>query len=109
MIYIFSFLLAVSFLCFGALVFLCPINEKQFARQTIHIIMSICLIVIFSSLTAQEYKKQQQKQEVVSVTDPSEEQKPQVIQTDIKDYKIVCTDLSQGICKEFTVYKIVKE
>ena len=108
MIYIFSFLLAVSFLCFGALVFLCPITEKQFARQTVYIIMSICVIAIFSSLTAQEYKKQQ-KQEVVSVTDPSEEQKPQVIQTDIKDYKIVCTDLSQGICKEFTVYKIVKE
>lgn len=108
MIYIFSFLLAVSFLCFGALVFLCPITEKQFTRQTIHIIMSICVIAIFSSLTVQEYKKQQ-KQEVVSVTVPSEEQKPQVIQTDIKDYKIVCTDLSQGICKEFTVYKIVKE
>lgn len=108
MIYVFSFLLAISFLCFGALVFLCPITEKQFARQTFYIIMSICLIGILSSLTAQEYKKQQ-KQEVVSVTDPSEEQKPQVIQTDIKDYKIVCTDLSQGICKEFTVYKIVKE
>ena len=108
MIYIFSFLLAVSFLCFGALVFLCPITEKQFTRQTIYIIMSICVIAIFSSLTVQEYKKQQ-KQEVVSVTDPLEEQKPQVIQTDIKDYKIVCTDLSQGICKEFTVYKIVKE
>lgn len=108
MIYVFSFLLAISFLCFGALVFLCPITEKQFARQTFYIIMSICVIAIFSSLTAQEYKKQQ-KQEVVSVTDPSEEQKPQVIQTDIKDYKIVCTDLSQGICKEFTVYKIVKE
>lgn len=108
MIYIFSFLLAISFLCFVALVFLCPITEKQFTRQTIHIIMSICVIAIFSCLTAQEYKKQQ-KQEVVSVTDPSEEQKPQVIQTDIKDYKIVCTDLSQGICKEFTVYKIVKE
>ena len=108
MIYIFSFLLAVSFLCFGALVFLCPITEKQFARQTVYIIMSICVIGIFSSLTAQEYKKQQ-KQEVVSDTDPSVEQKPQVIQTDIKDYKIVCTDLSQGICKEFTVYKIVKE
>lgn len=108
MIYVFSFLLAVSLLCFGALVFLCPITEKQFARQTVYIIMSICVIAIFSSLTAQEYKKQQ-KQEVVSVTDPSEEQKPQVIQTDIKDYKIVCTDLSQGICKEFTVYKIVKE
>lgn len=108
MIYIFSFLLAISFLCFGALVFLCPITEKQFARQTVYIIMSICVIGIFSCLTAQEYTKQQ-KQEVVSVTDPSEEQKPQVIQTDIKDYKIVCTDLSQGICKEFTVYKIVKE
>lgn len=108
MIYIFSFLLAVSFLCFGALVFLCPITEKQFTRQTIHIIMSICVIGIFSCLTVQEYKKQQ-KQEVVSVTVPSEEQKPQVIQTDIKDYKIVCTDFSQGICKEFTVYKIVKE
>ena len=108
MIYIFSFLLAVSFLCFVALVFLCPITEKQFARQTVYIIMSICVIGIFSCLTAQEYKKQQ-KQEVVSVTDPSEEHKPQVIQTDIKDYKIVCTDLSQGICKEFTVYKIVKE
>lgn len=108
MIYVFSFLLAISFLCFGALVFLCPINEKQFARQTCYIIMTICLIGIFSILTAQEYKKQQ-KQEVVSVTDPSEEQKPQVIQTDIKDYKIVCTDLSQGTCKEFTVYKIVKE
>lgn len=108
MIYVFSFLLAISFLCFGALVFLCPITEKQFARQTFYIIMSICLIGVFSSLTVQEYKKQQ-KQEVVSVTDPSEEQKPQVIQTDIKDYKIVCTDLSQGICKEFTVYKIVKE
>ena len=108
MIYIFSFLLAISFLCFGALVFLCTITEKQFARQTVYIIMSICVIAIFSSLTVQEYKKQQ-KQEVVSVTDPSEEQKPQVIQTDIKDYKIVCTDLSQGICKEFTVYKIVKE
>lgn len=108
MIYVFSFLLAISLLCFGALVFLCPITEKQFTRQTIHIIMSICVIAIFSSLTVQEYKKQQ-KQEVVSVTDPSEEQKPQVIQTDIKDYKIVCTDLSQGICKEFTVYKIVKE
>lgn len=108
MIYVFSFLLAVSFLCFGALVFLCPITEKQFTRQTIHIIMSICVIAIFSSLTVQEYKKHQ-KQEVVSVTVPSEEQKPQVIQTDIKDYKIVCTDLSQGICKEFTVYKIVKE
>ena len=108
MIYIFSFLLAVSFLYFGALVFLCPITEKQFARQTVYIIMSICVIGIFSCLTAQEYKKQQ-KQEVVSVTDPSEEHKPQVIQTDIKDYKIVCTDLSQGICKEFTVYKIVKE
>lgn len=108
MIYIFSFLLAVSFLYFGALVFLCPITEKQFARQTVYIIMSICVIGIFSCLTAQEYKKQQ-KQEVVSVTVPSEEQKPQVIQTDIKDYKIVCTDLSQGICKEFTVYKIVKE
>lgn len=108
MIYIFSFLLAVSFLCFGALVFLCPITEKQFDRQTFLIIMSIFLIIIFSSLTAQEYTKQQ-KQEVVSVTDPSEEQKPQVIQTDIKDYKIVCTDLSQGTCKEFTVYKIVKE
>lgn len=108
MIYVFSFLLAVSFLCFGALVFLCPITEKQFTRQTIHIIMSICVIAIFSSLTVQEYKKQQ-KQEVVSVTVPSEEQKPQVIQSDIKDYKIVCTDLSQGICKEFTVYKILKE
>ena len=108
MIYVFSFLLAISFLCFGALVFLCPITEKQFARQTVYIIMSICVIGIFSCLTAQEYTKQQ-KQEVVSVTDPSEEQKPQVIQTDIKDYKIVCTDLSQGICKEFTVYKIVKE
>lgn len=108
MIYVFSFLLAISFLCFGALVFLCPITEKQFDRQTFYIIMSIFLIIIFSSLTAQEYTKQQ-KQEVVSVTDPSEEQKPQVIQTDIKDYKIVCTDLSQGICKEFTVYKIVKE
>lgn len=108
MIYIFSFLLAVSFLCFVALVFLCPITEKQFTRQTIHIIMSICVIAIFSSLTVQEYKKQQ-KQEVVSVTVPSEEQKPQVIQSDIKDYKIVCTDFSQGICKEFTVYKIVKE
>lgn len=108
MIYVFSFLLAISFLCFGALVFLCPINEKQFARQTFYIIMTICLIGVFSTLTAQEYKKQQ-KQEVVSVTDPSEEQKPQIIQTDIKDYKIVCTDLSQGICKEFTVYKIVKE
>lgn len=108
MIYIFSFLLAVSFLCFVAFAFLCPITEKQFTRQTIHIIMSICVIAIFSSLTVQEYKKQQ-KQEVVSVTVPSEEQKPQVIQTDIKDYKIVCTDLSQGICKEFTVYKIVKE
>ena len=108
MIYIFSFLLAVSFLCFGALVFLCPITEKQFTRQTIHIIMSICVIGIFSCLTAQEYKKQQ-KQEAVSVTVPLEEQKPQVIQTDIKDYKIVCTNFSQGICKEFTVYKIVKE
>lgn len=108
MIYVFSFLLAVSFLCFGALVFLCPITEKQFTRQTIHIIMCICVIAIFSCLTVQEYKKQQ-KQEVVSVTVPSEEQKPKVIQTDIKDYKIVCTDLSQGICKEFTVYKIVKE
>lgn len=108
MIYVFSFLLAISFLCFGALVFLCPITEKQFARQTFYIIMTICTIGIFSSLTAQEYKKLQ-KQEVVSVTDPSKEQKPQVIQTDIKDYKIVCTDLSQGICKEFTVYKIVKE
>lgn len=108
MIYVFSFLLAISFLCFVALVFLCPITEKQFTRQTIHIIMSICVIGIFSCLTAQEYKKQQ-KQEVVSVTVPSEEQKPQVIQTDIKDYKIVCTDFSQGICKEFTVYKIVKE
>lgn len=108
MIYVFSFLLAISFLCFGALVFLCPISEKQFARQTFYIIMNLCLIGIFSILTAQEYKKQQ-KQEVVSVTDPSEEQKPQVIQTDIKDYKIVCTDLSQGTCKEFTVYKIVKE
>lgn len=108
MIYVFSFLSAISFLCFGALVFLCPITEKQFARQTFYIIMTICLIGVFSSLTAQEYEKQQ-KQEVVSVTDPSEEQKPQVIQTDIKDYKIVCTDLSQGICKEFTVYKIVKE
>jgi len=108
MIYVFSFLLAISFLCFGALVFLCPITEKQFARQTCYIIMTICMIGIFSSLTVQEYKKQQ-KQEVVSVTDPSEEQKPQVIQTDIKDYKIVCTDLSQGTCKEFIVYKIVKE
>lgn len=108
MIYVFSFLLAISFLCFGALVFLCPITEKQFARQTFYIIMTICTIGILSILTAQEYKKQQ-KQEVVSVTDPSEEQKPQVIQTDIKDYKIVCTDLSQGTCKEFTVYKIVKE
>jgi hypothetical protein len=108
MIYVFSFLLAISFLCFGALVFLCPINEKQFARQTFYIIMTICTIAILSSLTVQEYKKQQ-KQEVVSVTDPSEEQKPQVIQTDIKDYKIVCTDLSQGTCKEFIVYKIVKE
>lgn len=108
MIYVFSFLLAISFLCFVAFAFLCPITEKQFTRQTIHIIMSICVIAIFSSLTVQEYKKHQ-KQEVVSVTVPSEEQKPQVIQTDIKDYKIVCTDLSQGICKEFTVYKIVKE
>lgn len=108
MIYVFSFLLAISFLCFVALVFLCPITEKQFTRQTIHIIMSICVIAIFSSLTVQEYKKQQ-KQEVVSVTVPSEEQQPKVIQTDIKDYKIVCTDFSQGICKEFTVYKIVKE
>lgn len=108
MIYIFSFLLAVSFLCFVAFAFLCPITEKQFANQTILIIMSICLIGIFSSLTTQEYQKQQ-KQEVVSVTDPSEEQKPQVIQSDIKDYKIVCTVWSQGICKEFTVYKIVKE
>lgn len=108
MIYVFSFFLAISFLCFVAFAFLCPINEKQFARQTFYIIMTICTIGIFSGLTVQEYKKQQ-KQEVVSVTDPSEEQKPQVIQTDIKDYKIVCTDLSQGICKEFTVYKIVKE